>query len=119
MHNIEITFYKNRNNKCPVREFLDALDWKEAKKITRVLKAIKEIENLPKLYFKKLRGTDDIWECRIKCNKKFIRILCFFTSNSNLILTHGFFKKDNKVSINEIKKAEIYKKEYLERIKNG
>lgn len=69
MHNIEIIFYKTRNNKCPVKEFLDTLDWKEAKKIANVLKAIKEIENIPKFYFKKLSGTDDIWECRIKCNK--------------------------------------------------
>jgi len=34
-------------------------------------------------------------------------------------LAHGFFKKDNKVSINEIRKAEIYKKYYFERLKNG
>lgn len=119
MHNIEITFYKNKNNKCPVKEFLDALDWKEAKKIAWVFKAIKEIENVPKLYFKKLNGTDDIWECRIKCNKKFIRIFCFFAGGSKLILTHGFFKKDNKISINKIKRAEIYKKDYFERVKNG
>ena len=119
MHNIEITFYKNKNNKCPVKEFLDAFDWKEAQKIAWVFKVIKEIENVPKLYFKKLSGTEDTWECRIKCNKKSMRILCFFADKSNLILTHGFLKKDNKISINEIKKAENYKKDYFERVKNG
>lgn len=119
MHKIEITFYKNKNNKCPVEEFLDTLDWKEAQKIAWVFKAIKEVENVPKLYFKKLSGTDDIWECRIRCNKKSIRIFCFFASGFNLILTHGFFKKDNKAPINEIKKAEIYRKDYFERVKNG
>ena len=119
MHNLKIIFFKINDNKCPVKEFLDSLNYKELVDISKVLKAISEIEDLPRYYFKKLKGTNDIWECRIKYNKKYIRILGFFYNQSSLILTNGFFKKDKRIPINEIKKAENYKKEYIKRISNG
>jgi len=43
------------------------------------------------------------------------RILCFFDKGKIIILTHGFIKKAQKTPINEIKRAEEYRTDYLKR----
>jgi len=46
-----------------------------------------DLEIVPANYFKKLIGTDDIWECRIQYGSNIYRIFCFFDSHSVIILT--------------------------------
>jgi phage-related protein len=114
----EIVFYKTKKGKCPVEDFLDSLNSKIAKKVVWVLKIIKELNIVPKNYFKKLVGTDNIWEVRIKVDRNIYRIFCFFAGNKIVVLTHGIKKKSQKTSKREIEKAEEYRKEYL-KIRRG
>jgi len=65
--------------------------------------------------FKKLVGTEEIWECRIQFGSNTYRILCFFVDNAVVVLTHGFAKKSQKTPKSEIEKAEAYRKDFLER----
>ena len=60
----------------------------------------------PKL-FKKLEGTD-IWEFRTKYDGIQYRLLAFWdtTTNSLVVATHGFIKKVQKTSKQQIKRAE-------------
>ena len=44
--------------------------------------------------------------------------LCFFHNNSIIVLTNGFQKKSQKTPKEEIKLAEEYRKDYLERFRN-
>lgn len=110
----KVIFYRTVNGKCPVEEFLDSLPGKVAQKIVWVLKLLEDLEVVPAVYFSKMSGTDDIWECRIKQGSNIYRIFAFWKGNE-IILTHGFIKKTQKTSQNEIEKAENYKKDYLNR----
>jgi phage-related protein len=115
MHEIE--FFKTNQGKCPVEDFLDSLSAKVAQKVTWVLNIIEEGEIIPTKFFKKLPGTDGIWECRVEFNSEIYRIFGFYGKGKTLVLTHGFQKKSQKTPFNEIEKAQIYKKEYERRQK--
>jgi phage-related protein len=71
--------------------------------------------NRSAIYFKKLIGTEDVWECRIQFGSNIYRIFCFFDSHSVLILTHGFEKKSMKTPKREIEMAEAYRRDFLKR----
>jgi len=86
----EIKFYKTVSDHCPVEEYLDSLSDKHTAKILWVLKLIKEIEYVPKEYFKKLTNTDGIWEVRAKSGNNSFRLLGFLDTDSFIILTNGF-----------------------------
>ena len=92
----EVNFYKLESGKNPVIEFFDSLNGKQVQKITWVLELFEEMSVVPKQYFKKLKNTDDIWEIRITFSGDIFRILGFFESNNNFVLTNGFIKKSQK-----------------------
>jgi len=111
----EILLYTTIDGRCPVKEFLDSLPKKVFQKISWVLNLISEIAIIPTLYFKKLKDTDNIWECRIKSGSDIYRIFCFFHKDSIIVLTHGFMKKTQKTPRNEINRAEEYKRDFERR----
>ncbi|HOG12708.1 MAG TPA: type II toxin-antitoxin system RelE/ParE family toxin [Smithellaceae bacterium] len=113
--NRTIVFYATVDGKCPVQDFLDELPGKAAQKVVWVLRLLEDLEMVPVIYFKKLIGTEDIWECRIQHASNIYRILCFFDSRSVIILTHGFQKKSMKTPRQEIERAETYRRDYLNR----
>jgi phage-related protein len=84
-------------------------------KITWVLKLVREIEQIPPRYFKKLVNTNDIWEVRINVSGNTFRLLGFLQGRELIILTNSFQKKSQKTPIREIRLAEKRKKEYLNR----
>jgi phage-related protein len=112
-----VLFYKTIDGKCPVQEFLDSLSGKVAQKVLWTLSLLEDLEIVPAIYFKKLTGTEGIWECRIKYGSNIYRIFCFFNSHSVVILTHGLVKKSQKTPQREIDKAESYRKDFLSRRK--
>jgi phage-related protein len=112
-----IIFYKTIDGKCPVQEFLDSLSAKVAQKVLWTLSLLEDLEIVPTIYFKKLMGTDEIWECRIQYGSNIYRIFCFFDSHSLVVLTHGLVKKSQKTPQREIERAESYRKEFLSRRK--
>ncbi|MCK4910228.1 MAG: type II toxin-antitoxin system RelE/ParE family toxin [Thermodesulfovibrionales bacterium] len=112
-----VIFYRTVDGKCPVQDFLDSLSGKVAQKVTWVLKLLEDLDAVPSTYFKKLTGTEEIWECRIAFSSNAYRIFCFFAGNSVVVLTHGFMKKSQKTPKSEIEKAEADRKDYLLRRK--
>jgi phage-related protein len=112
--NRNIIFYRTTDDRCPVQEFLDSLPGKVAQKIVWVLRLLEDLEIVPSSYFKKLVGTEEIWECRIQFGSNAYRILCFFIGNS-VVLSHGFVKKSEKTPANEIERAEAYRRDFLRR----
>jgi phage-related protein len=113
----EIVFYRTHDRRCPVEDFLGALDPKESQKVLWVLRLIGRIDRVPANHFKKLVGTDDIWECRISAQKGTYRLFGFFVQGNRFILTHGYSKKTQKIDSREIRRAETYRQEYLGRYK--
>lgn len=88
---------------------------KQAQKVTWVLTIIKELDPIPAQYFKKLVNTDDIWEVRVTLGNNIFRLLGFFAGQDFVVLTNAFQKKTQKTPREEIKLAEVRKKEYLNR----
>lgn len=112
-----VIFYTTADGKCPIQGFLDSLPGKVAQKVTWVLKLIEDLDSVPSSYFKKLVGTEDIWECRITLGSNAYRIFCFLADDSVIVLTNGFVKKSQKTPKVEIEKAEAYRRDFLERRK--
>ena len=110
-----ILFYRTLVSSCPVADFLNELSGKDAKRVAWTLELIRELERIPDIYFKKLEGTKEIWECRIRSGSNTHRVLCFFAERSALVLTNGFLKKSRKTPAREIALAEKYQRDYFER----
>jgi phage-related protein len=109
----KIKFYKLETGKCPVEEFFDSLSDKQFEKISFVLDLIEQIDIVPSKYFKKLKGTDDIWEIRVQQGNNIFRVLGFFDGNDLVVLNHAFTKKSQKIPQKEIAVAEKRKRNYF------
>ena len=111
----EILFYKTESGECPVEEFLDTLENKQAQKVAWVMRLIEELDKVPSTYFKKLSNTQDIWEVRVQVGNNIFRFLGFFNNGNFIVLTNGFQKKNQKTPKAEIILSEKRKQEYLGR----
>ena len=110
-------FYRGPTGRNYVEDFVDALSDKQAAKAAWAFDLIENHErtNLARTrYFKKLEGTDDIWEIRVGFGGDIFRFLGFF-DNDVFIINHGFVKKEQKTKRREIEIAESRKSEYLAR----
>lgn len=110
-----VIFYRTDEGDCPIQDFLDSLPGKAAQKVAWVLSLIEDLEVVPTTYFKKLTGTEDIWECRIQFASNAYRVFCFLDEDAVVVLTHGIVKKTQKTPRQEIERAEAYKRNYLRR----
>lgn len=90
---------------------------KPAQKIAWVLRVVKDMPLVPKQYFKKLEGTQDIWEVRADFGGNAFRLLGFWDRGKLIILTNAFAKKTQKTPPHEITLAEQRKRDYLNRKK--
>ncbi len=100
------------------RKFLAGLDEKTRTKIIYNIDRSKVL-NDPKL-FKKLNG--EVWEFRTKFNGVQYRLLAFWDKTRPIttvvVSTHGFVKKTDKVSSDELSRAEKLRRLYFEQKKN-
>ena len=113
-----IVFYRTESGASPVEAFLDSLSSKRAQRATWVLRLIEEIDSVPGQYFKKLPGTQDIWEVRVQSGGDTIRLLGFLFGSGSLVLTNGFAKKTPRIPPREIALAEQRRRDYLKRSRN-
>ena len=113
----EILFYRTKFGGNPIEEFLDSLNAKQARKVTMVLRVVEELDRVPKQYFKKLSGTEDIWEVRVQEGREIFRLLGFFDGPNRILLVHAFKKKSQKIRNRDIAIAESRKKEHQSRKK--
>jgi len=108
----QIIFYRNESGKSPVEDFLKQLTPKQKKKTAFVLSLIEELPFVPKEYFKKMKGSDGLWEVRIQSGNDAFRLLGFFDGANLVILNHAFAKKTKKTPKKEIQLANQRKQEY-------
>ena len=110
----EVNFYKTADGKCPVEEYLRSLSAEVRSKIAKVFEIVRNMEVVPKQYFKRLDGTE-FYECRVAFRGNSYRMLGFFYGGNLIILTNGFMKKTQKTPRKEIKLCERRKKDFLAR----
>jgi len=116
-----IKFYKDKNGKEPVKEYIECLGKRNDKdsrvnlnKISEYLKALSLYgKGLGEPYIKHLDG--EIWELRPLRN----RILFFGYDGEQFILLSHFIKKTQKTPPQEIKKAKKLMGDYKERSKEN
>lgn len=107
--NREIVFYKGY-----FLEFYYKLDKKTQEKIEYVFDIIRYEKRITSIFLKYLKGTEKLYEVRVKSGKDIYRILCFFDKGALVVLLNGFKKKDKKTPQQEIRIAEKLRKEYYE-----
>ena len=86
-------------------EFLRQQNTKVQDKIYKVIEIIETYERVPSNYLKHLKGTNGLYEARIKLGSNIWRVFCFFDKGKLVILLNGFSKKSQKTPQKEIDKA--------------
>jgi len=77
-----------------------------------VLQLVEELDNVPSRYFRKLSGTEDLWEIRVQATSEAIRLLGFLDGDAIAVPVHAFSKKSMKTPLPAIRLAERRKREY-------
>jgi len=113
-----ITFYQTDQGRKPVEDFLNALSPRQAQKVTWVMRLIEDLETVPSKFFRKMSGTDDIWEIRIEHESNIFRIFGFFDGPVFFVAGHAIQKKSAKTPSKEILLIEERKRLYFRRKKN-
>ena len=108
-----VDFYMTADGRCPVKEYLDSLESKDAAKISFSISIVEELDVIPSSYFKHLN--DGIYEIRAQRGNNIFRLLGFFFKGSLVILTNGFSKKTRKTPKKEIDQAKDRRKDFLSR----
>lgn len=80
-----------------------------------MLRLVDELDLVPGQYFKKLVGSEDIWEVRIQVGGNIFRVLGFLDGAEWVMLNHAFQKKTQKTPPREIRIAEKRKRDYFAR----
>jgi len=116
MDKFEVEFYTKENGEKPAKDFILSLDIKMKAKILGLIDILEEKGiQLREPYSKHLQ--DGIFEIRGKVGTDITRVLYFFYYGKRIILTNGFIKKTQQTPKNEIKLAQLYRKDFLERVK--
>lgn len=101
----KIEYYKE-SEKYPVMDFISSLPTKDKAKILWELDMLEEFGTMLGMpYIKKIKGTEELWELRIKHNSKNYRIFYFNYSKGILVLIHALQKKSSQTPRREIKLA--------------
>jgi phage-related protein len=109
----EIGFYRDRNGREPLKEFLDGLPAGTRAKVVKLFNLLAEEGVLLKEpYTRHIRGK--IRELRVKDNLGHVRILYFTFTGKRFILLHGFLKKTDKTPEREIELAEKRMEDFME-----
>jgi phage-related protein len=101
------------------KKFLDKLDPKMMAKSYRTIKMLSEFgPQLTLPHSRKIVGTEDLYELRIKVATNICRLFYFYYKNDLYVVLSGFIKKQNKTDPNEIEKALKFRKRYIESKEN-
>jgi phage-related protein len=98
-----LDYYETTAGRCPVAEYLNGLDGRDADVVTRRLDLLEEYGTaLGAPYVKHLRGK--LWELRAKGRVQH-RVLYFVVSGQTIVLLHAFVKKTQATPEQEITTA--------------
>ena len=99
-----VCVFVTRRGDAPAADFIDALDEHRQKKVIRLLK---EFADRGEILNKERFRREDESIFAFKSGQ--VRILCFFLPHAGqrtIVLTHGFKKKQQKLSRSELAKAQ-------------
>ncbi len=98
--------YYTDQDKSPIVDFLLQLSPKARAKVLREIDLLKEYGfalGMPSI--KKISGTSDLWELRVKQSSNNYRVFYFQSFDETFVLLHAFHKKSQKAPRREIDTA--------------
>lgn len=109
-----IEWYFDSQGKSDVKEYFDRLSRTQKQKF---LYLVKRMGDAGKIYDKtKFRYEgDNIYAFKPQPD----RFLCFFYREGKIIITNGFFKKQQKLPLKEKERALKYRQDYEQRVDRG
>jgi len=110
----EIRFHKNH-----FIDFYSKLNSSIQEKVEYVFKVIRTVDRIPQKFMKHIKGTDGLYEVRVKVGSDIYRVFCCFDAGRIVVLFNGFQKKSQKTPKKEIDKALLIKKDYFNTKKGG
>ena len=115
----EVVLYTTETGKCPIDIFLESLSVDDKEDMIKWILYLENVGNdIRRPHGDYLR--DKIYELRVTLRNNITRTLFFFYNDDNeIVLTHAFTKKTDKVPDKEINKAIKYRNDYIQRTKKG
>ena len=109
----EINFYESDSGDQPVAEFLTSLPPDVRAKVVWTLELLRTLPFVPVKYWKKLQGSEGLWEVRIEYGGNIYRLLACTAKGNRVVLLHGFQKKSQKTPLQEMEIAVQRKRRYF------
>lgn len=110
---LTVVFFKTDTGNEPVREWLKALSKDECKVIGTDILTVQYAWPVGKPLVDNLG--DSIWEVRSRLDSRIARTL-FVMVDQEIVLLHGFIKKQQKTPPNELELARKRKRQYLQNL---
>jgi phage-related protein len=110
---LKVVFFKTEAGNEPVREWLKALSKEDCKIIGTDILTVQYAWPIGKPLVDNLG--DGLWEIRSRLDNRIARTL-FVMVNQEIVLLHGFIKKQQKTPQDELELAKKRKKQYLQNL---
>jgi phage-related protein len=110
---LKVIFFKTETGNEPVREWLKELSKEDCKTIGTDILKVQFAWPVGKPLVDNLG--DGIWEVRSRLDNRIARTL-FAMVNQEIVLLHGFIKKQQKTPHDELELAKKRKKQYLQNV---
>lgn len=110
---LRVVFFKTDTGNEPVREWLKGLPKEECKIIGADILTVQYAWPVGKPLVDNLG--DGVWEIRSRLENRIARTL-FAVVNEEIVLLHGFIKKQQKAPVDELALAKKRKRQYLENL---
>jgi phage-related protein len=110
---LRVVFFKTDMNNEPVREWLKDLPKEDCEVIGTDILTVQYAWPVGKPLVDNL--SDGIWEVRSRLDRRIARTL-FAVVNQEIVLLHGFIKKQQKTPPDELDLAKKRKKQYLQNL---
>jgi len=106
----QVAFFKTEAGNEPVRVWLKSLTHEEKKIVGEDIKTVQFSWPIGKPLVDNLG--DQIWEVRSRLSNRIARTL-FIVVNEEIVLLHGFIKKDRKTPVEDLRLAKKRKSTYM------
>ena len=110
---LKVVFFKTETGNEPVREWLKALAKEDCQAIGTDILTVQYAWPVGKPLVDNLG--DGVWEVRSRLDKRIARTL-FAVVDQEIVLLHGFIKKQQKTPPDELELAKKRKKQYLQNL---
>jgi len=110
---LRVIFFKTDSGNEPVRDWLKGLSKEDCKVIGTDILSVQYAWPVRKPLVDNLG--DGIWEVRSRLDNRIARTL-FVVANQEIVLLHGFIKKQQKAPADELDLAKKRKKQYLQNL---